>query len=357
MLMGDVGAAIREYAELALMRRRGMLAQEDRGRIDELEDEIRDRIDGAHPAPRRIDGPSAVSSSRNTLGPRTTPPSANAAVRRSPGSEPLPPVKANIADVAARIELSSKDKKKVNEISETELPDSKYTAPIQPAFLEDYYGADLSIDNALGGARATRAVGAAGADPALSEEARLFFGIGIAAEARAAEPAVVARPSGGAGAPRVAPRIQAAPAASATPAPAVSAAAPEAASAGPSRDGKPRVPCIVHLLAGGFKRGECPGFDPESGFIQMRPNAEHEDAPVPLEEVLAIFFATAKGAQPRPQQGQRLVIRLVNDREIIGTSSDYEPGAQSLTLVPDERRGNVDRVWIPAWSVKAIELD
>jgi hypothetical protein len=40
----------------------------------------------------------------------------------------------------------------------------------------------------------------------------------------------------------------------------------------------------------------------------------------------------------------------------VGVSPDYAPGVTAMTLIPDDRRGNVERIWVPAWSVKAIQL-
>ena len=49
-------------------------------------------------------------------------------------------------------------------------------------------------------------------------------------------------------------------------------------------------------------------------------------------------------------------MKLVNDKQVSGVTNDYEEGAMSLTVVPEPRRGNIDRIWVPAWAVKGIEI-
>jgi hypothetical protein len=50
------------------------------------------------------------------------------------------------------------------------------------------------------------------------------------------------------------------------------------------------------------------------------------------------------------------VVLLANDRQIAGYTPDYVEGGAALTVIPEPRRPNLDRVWIPAWAVKAIDL-
>jgi hypothetical protein len=232
------------------------------------------------------------------------------------------------------VQISARDREKLSEVPSGRVSRSAYTPPVQPPYLEDYYSTEISVagSSKLAGVTVTRAVGADGEDPGLTPEAKVFFGL-AGGGAR-----VVARPEERPSAPS--PRIT----------------RPEERNSSPPGPEGDRVGCIVHLLAGGFKRGECLPFDPDQGVIVLRAGPGDDDEELSLEDVLAIFFAVGRGAQPIEAAGERLVIRLANDKEIIGLSPDYEPGASALTLVPDERRGNVDRIWIPAWSVKAIEL-
>jgi hypothetical protein len=316
----DTRAAIEEFASKSVLRRRGQLAQQEWPRLDELEDLLRDAIDGAHPAPRRIQGPEASRGRPSVSGPARGPSSA-------PPAPPAPP---------APVRISAKDREKLSEVPATSVGRSAYTPPVRPAYLDDYYSSDLSMDGVfkLGNAAITRAIGANGNDPALTPEAKVFFGL-----------------TGGP-APRVT-RAERSEERSA-PAPRITRSEEPRQSSAPAEP--ERVGCILHLIEGGHRRGECLPFDPEQGVIVLRAGPGAPDETVSLDEVLAIFFAVGRGVQPREAVGERLVIKLSNDREIIGLSSDYEPGASALTLVPDERRGNVDRIWIPAWSVKAIEL-
>ena len=72
--------------------------------------------------------------------------------------------------------------------------------------------------------------------------------------------------------------------------------------------------------------------------------------------VMAVFFGLLKGEEPTPPAGERMIITLINDKRVVGLTNDYREGGDALTLVPDPRRGNIDRIWIPASAVKAIEM-
>src|SRR5262249_50859637 len=116
-----------------------------------------------------------------------------------------------------------------------------------------------------------------------------------------------------------------------------------------------RKPVIVHLLAGGTKRGAIEEFDPSTGSPAFFDDGGSTE-PIELADVLAVFFVQKKGVEPAAPTGQRVIVKLVNDRQVAGLTEDYQEGGDSLTLTPEQRRGNVDRVWIPAWAVKEIHL-
>ncbi|CAN0559789.1 unnamed protein product, partial [Laminaria digitata] len=140
-----------------------------------------------------------------------------------------------------------------------------------------------------------------------------------------------------------APAVRAAPARATTPAP----AAPPAKG----------VQAIVHIIAGGTLRGRIDGFDPKAAELSLLNKDPSRPAKtVPMREILAIFFGLGRGEAPSEPVGTAMVVKLVNDRDVRGISPDYSEGGDALTIVPTPKRGSVDRIWIPAGAVKAIEL-
>jgi hypothetical protein len=139
--------------------------------------------------------------------------------------------------------------------------------------------------------------------------------------------------------------------------PAPSGAAPTAPAAPAAVAAVRGRPAIVHLLSGGVLRGQIDLFDPASGWIDLL--AEHttgEDSRLQLDQVLAVFFGMFRGEEATLPPGQRVSVRLVNDRQVAGVTEDYQEGGDSLTIAPEQKRGNVYRIWIPAWAVKEIHL-
>lgn len=106
-------------------------------------------------------------------------------------------------------------------------------------------------------------------------------------------------------------------------------------------------------MSGASKRGELTAFSPAAGDIRIRSSGVEEA--VEVNEIFAIFVGLSKAGAPLAATGTRIAVKLLNGKELTGHSPDYAPGAAAMTLVPDDRR-NVDRVWIPAWSVSEIRL-
>ncbi len=77
---------------------------------------------------------------------------------------------------------------------------------------------------------------------------------------------------------------------------------------------------------------------------------------VRLDEILVIFFGRRPELPPSERSGPRVQVTLANDRRVTGFSPDYQPHGSALTVIPEVDRGGVDRVWIPAWSVKALAV-
>lgn len=313
-------AALRQYVELAMVRRRRGLLGDDRARMEDLEELLRDAIEGARLAPKRIANPSPAASSGSSRGPR----------RPAPGPTPAPSAASAAANksvslgaVAEALPLTPADAKKLGSVSLAELPRSGYTPPAVPAFMSDYYS-DSLVPAPASDAVPRGVVSADGEPIQLTREVKVLLGL-----ERPQSPAPAAR-------------------AHAQAAPATSAASVEAAGG---------TPVMVHLMAGGTVRGQVDAFDPQAQEVVLLPRSP--GAPpqrVGMTDVLAVFFGLRRGEEPTSGTGPAVAVRLVNDRQVSGVTPDYQEGATALTILPEPRRGNVDRIWIPARAVKAIEL-
>ncbi len=329
--MSDVNAtlsAIQEYVELAITRRRQGIPPDLRAQMEALEEQLRDEIEGARPAPKKIANPTAAGASPYASGPSapSTParPSTPAGAAGAASST-------SISDFVDQMELSSSDQKKLNEISVEDLPQSTYTPPAYASFMADYYS-DSIVPAKLTDAEQPKAVVSPTGDlMQLDQEIRILFGM--------------ERPRPQTPAP--------APAARAASGRAASSRATSSAQA-PDANQVQGTPSIVHLIAGGAKRGLIAEFERNSGQVLLHPKKAGSPESIPLAGVLAIFFGVNREAAPSQPDGQSLVVTLVNERKVSGRSSDYAEGATSLTLVPDPRRGNIDRIWLPATAVKEI---
>jgi hypothetical protein len=117
-------------------------------------------------------------------------------------------------------------------------------------------------------------------------------------------------------------------------------------------------PAIIHFLEDERpRRGFISGFDAGAGRIMLvskdQPDVEQE---IRLDTVLVIFFGRRSSEPASPKAGVRVEVTLVNDRRVTGFSPDYAPNGSALTIVPERDRGGVDRVWVPGWSAKAIQV-
>jgi hypothetical protein len=315
-------AAIHELAELVIERRRRPLTPEAKQRLDALDGRVRDAVDGARAAPRRV---------------TTQPEPAATPGPRAPAARVM-----GLSVVEEAVKLSDADRRKVKrELKLSDIPKSGYTPPSSPAFLSDYYFDDLVPATRLGGAAPVSVITAEGEAPELTDEARRLLGV---QPGRPVAPAAPSRPP--------APSIS-----SVAPAPPASPSRPAARPAPRRTAGSPETPVIIHLLSGTTVRGNVDQFDPGSGTIVLL--GSQEGAPeqaVEVRDVLAVFLGLGRDGRPTPASGPGVVVQLANDRQIAGYTPDYVEGGAALTVIPEPRRPNLDRVWIPAWAVKAIDL-
>lgn len=320
-------AVIRDFVDLAVRRRVAQLPPAERMEMDALEEVLRDAIDGARPKPKRIDNPEASAAPSRPSAPV---PSAKVEVRSREGEN------LKLAGLAEKLEVSLADKNKIREVSASSLPVSHYTPPATPSFLGDYYD-DVVPEAVTGDVVPGSIIRADGEAVALKKEVKVLFGL----EA----------PAGPAGSPRPAsPRPT-----SSRPAPTRPASSGRrASSSGPPQPGRP---AIIHFVRGGTKRGRIAPFDPSSGQVVLLPKQpDQEKEAIDLGAVLAIFLGLTQDERPTEPAGDQVVITLINDKRVSGLTNDYQEGGDALTIVPEPRRGNIDRIWIPATAVKAIEM-
>lgn len=324
---------ILEFVELAMARRKRALSAEDRARVDALEEKIRDLIDGARIAPRHIEGKAATPVKAGSPATPVAPP------------PPAPPLKQNIKALAEKLEMSSNDRSKLSEVNAEDLPVSFYTRSSTPTYLSDYYTDDIEPIDIGRNEKIGSIVRAGEGELELLEEVKVLFGLEKPKPIHIPRDRTNDRTNAEPRAKIVAPQLAAA-----------RAAAAAAQAAAPADDAGPvRMPVIVHLLAGGTRRGSLEWFDPTGTALDFFDDAGARSQ-VAYDGILAVFFGQKKGDEPTQPSGQKVIVRLVNDRQVAGLTEDYQEGGDSLTLVPEQRRGNVDRVWIPAWAVKEIHL-
>ncbi len=346
---------IQGFVELVLARQKRALAPAEKEHLEALDEALRTLIDGARPAPKKIANPSPS----RPAGSAPSAPVAVAQVRqRSPSAaaapatvtpaknRPLPPpavVTPAKPPAPPPLAISAADKKKLNPLSLAQLS-SSYTPSRRPAYLADYYDEDISLPELSGDLTPNTVVAADGGEVSLREDAKILLGL------VAPKPRAVIQPS----APSVADALPViepeavVPVEEAPDEPATPVQPMEPVEAEPVIEG---LPVIVHMLAGGTRRGQIAAFEPELGTVQLIGAEE-----LPLSEVLAIFFGVRKGGATHPGGGEPVVVRLVNDKQVTGRTADYQEGAIALTVVPEPRRGSIDFIWVPAWSVKAIRL-
>jgi hypothetical protein len=335
--------SIEAYVELARARRARALDAQSKAKMEALDEALRDLIQGARPAPRRIANPNAVGS--------TTPAHGVAPAKIQ--------VKASQA-LEQALELSREDKKKLGEVKLESLPKSSYTPPRVPAFMADYYSDTLVPAKISTTDLPSQAVSPSGESMDLALEVRILLGLehpnklehpskptqaepgrrGVEPPSRPAAGPAARAPNDPEGAGGGAARRPAS-------GPAAAPAAPQPETRG--------VPVIVHLMAGGTQRGRLERFDPKTGRLELL-GRSGEAEPMPLDQVLAVFFGARVGGGSTDATGAALLVKLVNDRQVSGLSPDYNAGGDALTLVPEPRRGNIDHIWVPAWAVKSIEL-
>lgn len=227
--------------------------------------------------------------------------------------------------------VSKKDRGKLRAVR-TNLS-SGYTPPVQRGYLSDYFG---ELEPMAVGGTPSRAVRAAGGHLELMPEVAVYFGVQAVDTEPEPDPLAnidFSKPP---------------------PAPPPVAAGPAEEPLAPGES--PPRPISIYLMTGAVRKGETRKLEPETGFVKYRIVRGMPDTRLPVREVREIHFAPVDGIPPMPATGQRMTITLVNGQRISGFSPDYAPGVTAMHVAPDPRPHNLDFIWLPAWSVKEIQL-
>lgn len=459
-MSSDALEAIEAFVALHRASRRRALPRTDRAERDALDEQLRDLIEGARPAPRNAPSPSPTTPSRPTPAPtrgasvaergRSAPErrvSSISADRRRPTEDrgaPVvtpaerprptardvsvtagaPPPPGRLADAFDDLELPSRDARRLSRVDPRDLPVSNYTPARRPTFLDPYF--DDAVDPALEPPQEapSKVIDTSGEPVELSATTRDLWGIAegnsfeentpppsgpalrvqpvheqplrtrpdvevgpeqVSRRATRTAPHHPAKRDGGIKvepadvhlrektnvSPPPSPASPPPPQARPTPPPPARPAPPPPSSPRPPRTqseapatqptatkaAQSLPPAIVHLLKGGTVRGFIERFEADEGRILVRGRDDDASQEVRLDQVLLIFFARRPEDAPSPKRGPKVDITLVNGKRVVGFSPDYRTGGSALTVVPAADRSGVDRMWIPAWSVKSIVLD
>lgn len=267
-------------------------------------------------------------------------------------SPPRKPAKKAEPEVA----LSSKDKAKVTEINKAERP-SGYTPSVNPCFLGDYYNSEISLSGGLTNQTPSKIRGAAeDVEVQIKDEAKVLLGLATA-QMGEAPPPLALESSALHPVPLDSGALQAIEPTPAAPVKAKRTSTSVAPTFGPSNptstaESASQALVTIHMISGGSKRGAISAFDPSQATVNLESKQGTES--LTLREVLAIFFQ--QSTDTFTSGGSKLVVTLINDRELGGRSPDYAPGVAAMHIVPDDRRGQVSHIWVPAWAVKAIRF-
>ncbi|MEE2901263.1 MAG: hypothetical protein VYC39_02995 [Myxococcota bacterium] len=350
--MASPTQAIDEFVKLAILQRKGELPLEKRPEMDALGDVLRDLIDGSHAAPRKLENPDSAARS----GTRPNIPAAKLEIKKRKANDDAssPNVSSpSRPPPAADVKLSKEDESKVQHVEKSSRP-SGYTPSVNPYFLDDYYTANISLEEYPKDSQPTK-VKPSSTDSTvqLRQEERILFGM---ANAEIVDPnaPISLDPS----ALKPVAEVAEAPSPPQSETPRTRTATGPAPKFGPSNPGVPTAKltqeniATVHFLAGGSQRVNIPHFEPNNPILTVSNGAT--ETTINLREVMSIFF---QSPNPNvPETGQKLIVTLKNDREMLGTSFDYAPGVKAMHIVPQSKRGQVSYVWVPAWAVKGIRF-
>lgn len=359
--MSEAAARVDEFCRLYRSELRGSLDDEDRPRLLELTEQLRELIDGASGTsalPLDKVSMSGQDALREILGdqaedkPKPSPEDDDDLLAALPDlplggaisfddedygdllDDAVGGARAqSFVDLPSEVAsaVSSRDRGKLRAVR-TDLP-SGYTPPVQRGYLADYFG---SIEPApVKDVTSGRAVRAAGGQLDVPSEVLTYFGVQAVETEPEPDPLAnidFSRP----------------------PPP---AAAPSRVSEPPLAPGEsPPRPIAIYLLTGAVRKGETKKLDPETGFVKYMIVRGMPETRLPAREVREIHFAPHPGIPLLPPGGQRLTVTLSNGQRLTGFSPDYAPGVTWMNVIPDPRPHNIDYIWIPAWAVQGVQL-
>lgn len=120
--------------------------------------------------------------------------------------------------------------------------------------------------------------------------------------------------------------------------------------------GPPARACKVVLRDGNVRSGRLGDFDPERGVLRFRGNdvTEKRFEDIAIDAVAAVLIGRAEGTEARPIVGELVRVDLGGGRKLSGHCADPQ-GRGALWLVPPDRAGSVDAIWVARWAVVGIQ--
>ncbi len=115
----------------------------------------------------------------------------------------------------------------------------------------------------------------------------------------------------------------------------------------------------VHFKDGVSRRGTIQPFDIDADTIRLDAQAGSHalDEDLVTLALKAIFLLLPRGAPYPPKAGTPVRVVLIDDRELEGTSPDYDPRKKAFTLFPKIDRGKIERIIVFNDAVKNIWFD
>lgn len=117
-----------------------------------------------------------------------------------------------------------------------------------------------------------------------------------------------------------------------------------------------RRPSKILFVDGAVRGGWLEAFDPDRGIVEFTANTTGSPARevIPFEHVAAVLVGTSKSVGPRPAVGIAVRVEVAGGRQFTGCCADSLDAPRSLVLVPSDRTGLVDWIWISGAAVRAI---
>ena len=128
-----------------------------------------------------------------------------------------------------------------------------------------------------------------------------------------------------------------------------------------------QVKVVVHYIDGTVKKGAAQNFSPNSAYFHLV-TSNRQALVVKMEMLKAIFFVKDylgntlrkdinKISRGNIQAGAGRMIKVTfsDDEMIVGYSTGYSPNRQGFFIIPADKEGNNERIYVITSAAKKIE--